>query len=36
VRDSDALRAWLDRVLPAPIRTIEPASADASFRRTTG
>jgi aminoglycoside/choline kinase family phosphotransferase len=29
----DALRAWLDRVLPAPIRTIEPASADASFRR---
>jgi len=29
----DALRAWLGRVLPAPIRTIEPASADASFRR---
>jgi aminoglycoside/choline kinase family phosphotransferase len=29
----DALRAWLGRVLPAPIRAIEPASADASFRR---
>ena len=29
----DALRAWLGRVLPAPMRSIEPASADASFRR---
>jgi aminoglycoside/choline kinase family phosphotransferase len=29
----DALRAWLGSVLPAPIRSIEPASADASFRR---
>src|SRR2546423_15480108 len=29
----DALRAWLGRVLPAPMLSIEPASADASFRR---
>ncbi len=29
----DALRAWLERVLPAPIASIEPASVDASFRR---
>jgi len=29
----DALRAWLARVLPAPALSIEPASADASFRR---
>jgi N-acetylmuramate 1-kinase len=29
----DALRAWLDRVLPAPMESLAPASADASFRR---
>jgi aminoglycoside/choline kinase family phosphotransferase len=29
----DALCAWLGRVLPAPMRSIEPASVDASFRR---
>ena len=29
----DALRAWLSRVVPAPMHSIEPASADASFRR---
>ena len=29
----DALRAWLERVSPAPIASIAPASADASFRR---
>jgi aminoglycoside/choline kinase family phosphotransferase len=29
----DALRAWLDRVLPVPAASISPASADASFRR---
>lgn len=29
----DALRAWLMRALPIPIRSIAPASADASFRR---
>ena len=29
----DALRAWLERVLPAPMASIAPASADASFRR---
>lgn len=29
----DALSAWLGRVLPAPMLSIEPASADASFRR---
>src|SRR5260221_3457057 len=29
----DALRAWLERVLPAPMASIEPASVDASFRR---
>jgi aminoglycoside/choline kinase family phosphotransferase len=29
----DALRAWLGHVLPAPMRSIEPASSDASFRR---
>jgi N-acetylmuramate 1-kinase len=29
----DALCAWLGRVLPAPMLSIEPASADASFRR---
>src|SRR5438105_8213529 len=28
----DALCAWLGRVLPSPMRSIEPASADASFR----
>jgi N-acetylmuramate 1-kinase len=29
----DALCAWLGRVLPVPMLSIEPASADASFRR---
>jgi hypothetical protein len=29
----DALGAWLERVLPAPMESIAPASADASFRR---
>jgi aminoglycoside/choline kinase family phosphotransferase len=29
----DALCAWLGRVLPSPMLSIEPASADASFRR---
>ena len=29
----DALCAWLERALPAPIESIAPASADASFRR---
>ncbi len=29
----DALRAWLGSALPAPMLSIEPASADASFRR---
>jgi N-acetylmuramate 1-kinase len=29
----DALCAWLERVLPAPMECIAPASADASFRR---
>jgi hypothetical protein len=29
----DALCAWLGRVLPGPLLSIEPASADASFRR---
>lgn len=29
----DALCAWLERALPAPIEQIAPASADASFRR---
>jgi len=29
----DALCEWLGRVLPAPMLSIEPASADASFRR---
>jgi aminoglycoside/choline kinase family phosphotransferase len=29
----DALRAWLERVLPLPAASILPASADASFRR---
>jgi aminoglycoside/choline kinase family phosphotransferase len=29
----DALRAWLEQVLPAPMEAIAPASADASFRR---
>ncbi len=29
----DALRAWLSRALPAPMLSIEPATADASFRR---
>ena len=29
----DALCAWLERVLPAPMQTIAAASADASFRR---
>jgi N-acetylmuramate 1-kinase len=29
----DALCAWLERVSPAPIQAIAPASADASFRR---
>jgi aminoglycoside/choline kinase family phosphotransferase len=29
----DALRAWLERVLPVPVESIAPASADASFRR---
>jgi len=29
----DALCAWLERTLPVPMRTIAPASADASFRR---
>src|SRR5947207_5284376 len=28
----DALCAWLGRVLPSPMLSIEPASADASFR----
>jgi aminoglycoside/choline kinase family phosphotransferase len=29
----DALRAWLERALPAPMESIAPASVDASFRR---
>jgi len=29
----DALRAWLGRVVTEPVISIEPASADASFRR---
>jgi aminoglycoside/choline kinase family phosphotransferase len=29
----DALCAWLERVSPAPVQAIAPASADASFRR---
>jgi len=29
----DALRVWLERVLPAPMASIAPASVDASFRR---
>jgi len=29
----DALCTWLGRVLPSPMLSIEPASADASFRR---
>ena len=29
----DALNAWLERVLPVPIRSIAPATSDASFRR---
>ncbi len=29
----DALRAWLERVLPVPMASIAPATADASFRR---
>jgi aminoglycoside/choline kinase family phosphotransferase len=29
----DALRAWLERVLPVPMRSIAPATSDASFRR---
>ena len=29
----DALVAWLERVLPAPMASIAPASSDASFRR---
>jgi hypothetical protein len=29
----DALSAWLERVLPAPMQSIAPASVDASFRR---
>ncbi|MEO8738170.1 MAG: phosphotransferase [Casimicrobiaceae bacterium] len=29
----DALRAWLERALPAPMASIAPASSDASFRR---
>ena len=29
----DALSAWLERVLPAPMQSIAPASFDASFRR---
>ncbi len=29
----DALRAWLERALPVPMRDIAPASSDASFRR---
>ena len=29
----DALCAWLERALPAPMAGIAPASADASFRR---
>jgi aminoglycoside/choline kinase family phosphotransferase len=29
----DTLGAWLERVLPAPMESIAPASADASFRR---
>ncbi len=29
----DALNAWLERVLPAPISSIAPATSDASFRR---
>ena len=29
----DALGAWLERVLPEPMESIAPASADASFRR---
>lgn len=29
----NALRAWLERVLPAPMASIAPASVDASFRR---
>jgi len=29
----DALRAWLARALPVPMRDIAPASSDASFRR---
>ena len=29
----DALRAWLARVSPAPVSSLAPASADASFRR---
>src|ERR1700681_5020424 len=29
----EELCTWLERVLPSPILSIEPASADASFRR---
>ena len=29
----DALNAWLERVLPAPMSSIAPATSDASFRR---
>ena len=29
----DALIAWLERVLPVPMRSIAPATSDASFRR---
>lgn len=29
----DALTAWLERVLPMPMRSIAPATSDASFRR---
>jgi N-acetylmuramate 1-kinase len=29
----DALGAWLERVVPAPVESIAPASTDASFRR---